>query len=526
VSISGGAGAGGIHTNLLTQDPFDNFKIVGDTIDRWEFNQDNTKLTLHVRPGVKWHDGTPFTAKDVVHTLDFYRNPPSGYITGTVGLLLNQAVRDVVEVNNETVELNLKQLTASFINEFSGPTPSGSFKVLPAHLSLEETSKKAMGTGPFKLKSFDRDISVEYVRNPDYYLKDDKGRQLPYLDGIKGFDFNDQTLFLSALRTGRIKHTDNNNSAGIERGLDLLRKDVPGIVFDQFFGGAFGFSVKNTPPFSDPRVLDAINLFLDRKLMGDLGFNGLSWPWGAGFPLVPASHGGLWSIPDEEIMARPGYRLVDSAGKVVSTVEEYRAKYSELKKDPRDVQRARELLQQAGIKQGEVKFEVLTGRVSVTRTTPPLLAQMKELFGATWTSRFVADGAQLSADVRDGRWIVNNSGTLGGFGLDEPRTGILRYTWGSSDTDNPKNGGWPEDDPQLIKIKQLFEEQELAFDVQRRQALIQDLQRAIMDYKPKIFTNHSIGIVTWWPEFRGYPDVLTAQRHHINHRYDRVWIAK
>jgi ABC-type transport system substrate-binding protein len=447
-------------------------------------------------------------------------NPPSTYSITSLGRSLNQAIGGVVEVNNETVELNLKQLTASFLNIFSGLNPG--VIVLPAHLSLDETSKKAMGTGPFKLKSFDRDVSVEYVRNPNYYLKDDKGRQLPYLDGIRTFDFADQTLFLSALRTGRIKHTDNNNSSGIERGLNLLRKDVPGIVFDEFFGGPFGFTVKNIPPFSDPRVLEAIDLFLDRKLFTDLGFDGHAWPWGTGLSLIPASSGGLWSLPDEEVMARPGYRLVDSTGKVVSTVEEYKAKYSELKKDPRDVQRARELLQQAGIKQGEVKFEVLTNRVTVTRTTPVLLAQMKELFGATWTSRFENN---TTPDLIAGRYTVNNT-TYGGFSLDEPSTGILNWIWGSTPTNPQKTGGWPEDDPTLVKIKQLFEEQEVTFDVQKRKALIQDLQRAIQDYRPNIHLVHSIGIVTWWPEFRGYSEVLSAQRHYINHRYDRVWIAR
>jgi ABC-type transport system substrate-binding protein len=520
VNVSGGAGAGNVQSALLIQDPYDNLEIVGDTIERWEFNQDNTKLTLHVRPGVKWHDGTPFTADDVVYTLNFYRDPPSPYAIGAERVLLNAVVSDVVKVENDTVDLNLKQLTASFLNEFAGRN----IIVRPAHLTLEETSKRAMGAGPFKLKTFDRDISVEYERNPDYYLKDDKGRQLPYLDGIRGFAFNDQTLLLSALRTGRIKHTDSNNSAAIERGLDLIRRDVPDIVYDEFLGGSFGPNFKNIPPFSDPRVLEAIDLFFDRKLFVDLGFNGNGWPWGTGLVLYPNLFGGRWGLPDEEIMSRPGYRLLDASGKLVTDPREARAKWNELTKDPADIARARELLQQAGINQGDVKFEILSGRVSNTRTTPVLLGVMKDLFGAVWTSRFLASNAELALERQGGRWSVDNGGALGGFSVDEPS--VDSWTWGSSSDTNPKFGGWPEELPVLVRIQELFEKQQFTFDVQKRKALIQDLQRAALDFRPKMFTNYSIGIVSWWPEFRNIMDVPAATRHHFMQRYDRVWIAK
>jgi peptide/nickel transport system substrate-binding protein/oligopeptide transport system substrate-binding protein len=75
-------------------------------------------------------------------------------------------------------------------------------------VDLNSLVENPVTTGPFKVKSFERDIVTELERNPDYWDKDEAGRQLPYLDGIRWFQFFDRTLAGSALRTGRVKYMD------------------------------------------------------------------------------------------------------------------------------------------------------------------------------------------------------------------------------------------------------------------------------------------------------------------------------
>jgi ABC-type transport system substrate-binding protein len=504
----------GGRTTLVSQNAYSAYEPIPDIAERWELSDDNSKLTLHIRPGVKWHDGTPVTAKDAAHTLRYYLDPPQGY-TSSPRIFLLPTIKDIIEVDNQTLVIELKQFPASFLPRFSG----SSLTLLPAHLDLDTVSKTAMGTGPFKLGRFERDISAEWVRNPDYYLKDEQGRQLPFLDRIRAFQFTDQTLFLSAVRTGRVKHTDNGASAGIERGRHALRRDVPGIIIDEFIGGTFHTIFKNTPPFSDPRVREAIDLFIDRKLVVDIGFDGLAWPWDAGMQAVAL--GGQWALPSEEIMSRPGYRYLDSSGKLVTDPDEARSKWTELKKDPNDITRARQLLTAAGIRQGDLKFEVLNGTVTNTRTNPVFLSQMKELFGATWTPNFKPgqDGAEFLA----GRFSVYT--TASGYNVDEPGISMLPWLTGPGIT-GPIPAGWTEDDPSLTKLRELFAQQEFTFDVQKRRELIQEMQRTIIDWRGRIITNTSIGVSTWWPEYRGYPEVVTCCRGDVVHRYDRVWIAR
>jgi ABC-type transport system substrate-binding protein len=430
-------------------------------------------------------------------------------------VLLAPVIKSFAKVNDETVEAQLNQLPASFLPRFA----RSSLQLLPAHLDLDTVSKKAFGTGPFKLKSFERDTVADWGRNPDYYLKDEQGRQLPYLDGIRYFVFTDRNLELAALRTGRLRHTTNVN-------FDIFHEVISkqGIFTDKVVGGTFGIIFKNFAPFNDRRVLEAIDLWLDRKLYVDIGFLGLGWPWDAG--MLPAPLGGQWALPEQEIMSRPGYRYLDASGKLVTNAEEAWAKWKELRKDPADLARAKELLLQAGVKRGDVKFEVTAGTVHITRTAPVFVAQMKELFGATWTLRLLGRATQ-NAEILEGRFSVNS--IVGGGTTPEPGASLTGWLWDSANSSGSpafKAAGWPRDDPGQVKIQQRYDQQEYTFDEQKRRELIGDLLHAILDRRPNIHTNMSIGIVTWWPEFRGYPNHIQSGLYEIQERYDRVWIAQ
>jgi peptide/nickel transport system substrate-binding protein len=507
-----------MYNNLFIIDDYRNGELRGDLVERWSFDASGTKLTLNLHRGVKWHDGTPFTSADVVYTLGLAQFPPAPWTASgfTRGLT---PMKSVKAVDASTVEIELTQASNAFMTALT----HWNLVMLPSHLTdLDALSKNPVGTGPFTIKGFERDISEDWVKNPEYWDKDEQGRQLPYLDGQKWFAFSDQTLYVSALRTGRIKFGEINSSGAIEASVETLRSSIPGIVIDFFAGGPRFLRWKNVLPFNDRRVRDAIDLFVDRKTTTDLGWGGAAHGGGIYYPtpLTPAQWNGKWSLAPEEIQNRPGFRLVDSTGKVVTTLEEYYAKRAELRKDPRDIQRARELLQQAGIKRGELGFEVVPSFAGdAVRGAPIIAAQMKDLFGATWT---VNTSPTVGTDTVQGRWAVNMF--VYGWGLDDPSGQVLNWLTQGVSTVYPVLQGFGADDPDIQKIERLFAEQDRTLDPTKRRELTLEMERTILDWRGSVIITGGSATGAYWPDIKNPPD---AQHNQPNsYRLDRVWLAR
>src|SRR5204862_4706941 len=127
--------------------------IVPDLATSWSWDDSKTKLTFKLREGVKWHDGQPFTAKDVqctfnmlsgkVENPDFRRNPRKVWWFN---------VDDVTIKSDYEVTFNLKQPQPSFLLLLaSGYTP-----VYSCHVPQQAMRTKPIGTGPFTFVEFKR----------------------------------------------------------------------------------------------------------------------------------------------------------------------------------------------------------------------------------------------------------------------------------------------------------------------------------------------------------------------------------
>src|SRR5216684_2146243 len=147
--------------------------IVPDLAVSWAWNEDAKELTFKLRQGVKWHDGKPFTAKDVKCTWDL--------VAGTTVEKLRVNPRkawyrnlDAVTVNGDhEVTFHLKRQQPSF----TALLASGWSPVYPCHVPPREMRLRPIGTGPFKFVEFKPNERVKVTRNPDYWKKD-----RPYLD--------------------------------------------------------------------------------------------------------------------------------------------------------------------------------------------------------------------------------------------------------------------------------------------------------------------------------------------------------
>ena len=169
-----------IFNNLVVFDPAKPHEsldtVIPDLAESWAWDSTNTKLTFKLKQGVKWHDGQPFTARDVQctwrmligkgDTSDFKRNPRKVWYSKLQDVSVNGDYEATFELSEP--QPSLPVLLASAFSP-----------VYPCHVPQQVMRTNPVGTGPFKLVEFRRGASIRLVRNPDYFRKD-----RPYLDEI------------------------------------------------------------------------------------------------------------------------------------------------------------------------------------------------------------------------------------------------------------------------------------------------------------------------------------------------------
>jgi peptide/nickel transport system substrate-binding protein len=152
----------------------------------WKVADDGTSVTLTLRDGIKFSDGTPITAEDVQWSLKRAANPDNGIW----GFLL-ASVQDVVIQDDKTILLQLKQPDPSIVSALSvfntQILPKHAFEAAPGSTDEEKAKAYAehpVSSGPFVLESWQRGSEMRLVRNPNYWRQGEDGQPLPYLDGI------------------------------------------------------------------------------------------------------------------------------------------------------------------------------------------------------------------------------------------------------------------------------------------------------------------------------------------------------
>ena len=150
--------------------------IVPDLASDWSWDEDKTQLTFRLRQGVKWHDGKPFTAKDVQCTWDMLAGKASEKLRINPRKVWYKNLEKVAVNGDYEVTFHLKRPQPAFIALLA----SGFSPVYPCHVAPREMRAHPIGTGPFKFVEFKPNEAIKVTRNPDYWKK---GR--PYLDGIE-----------------------------------------------------------------------------------------------------------------------------------------------------------------------------------------------------------------------------------------------------------------------------------------------------------------------------------------------------
>ncbi len=187
--------AGNIYESLLRYD--DKLEPQPSLAERWEISADQKTYTFHLRRNAKWHDGKPFTADDVVFSLDVFHRATHPRVRP----ILAAQVDRIEKVDDFTVRIVLKQPFGPILSMFE----PGSATMVPKHIyegtdyRTNPMNNTPIGTGPMKLKEWRRGSFIHLVRNEDYYLP---GK--PALDEAYFQIVPDAAARATAYETGRV----------------------------------------------------------------------------------------------------------------------------------------------------------------------------------------------------------------------------------------------------------------------------------------------------------------------------------
>jgi len=288
------------YNNLVLFDPLKKQEssdtIIPELAEKWALQDGGKSLVFFLRKDVKWHDGRPFTSKDVKHTFDTIRE-----VEGvTAKLRVNPRklwYENVVTIDTPdpyAVTFRLKRPQPSLLLMLA----SGYSPIYPAHVPVSELRSKCVGTGPFKLKEYRQGELIEMVKNPDYFVK---GR--PYLDGIRYTIIKDRGTRYSALQAGR---QDIAFIWEVAKTIaETTKQALPQLVLVETSTNVNDHVIVNfrRPMFKDPRIWKAINLAIDRKGYIQAGRQGAAIIGGV---MLPKPYG-VWGLPEEEQRKLPGF---------------------------------------------------------------------------------------------------------------------------------------------------------------------------------------------------------------------------
>jgi len=234
-------------------DEGENLETVPRLASSWEFSEAGRVLTFQLRRGVRWHDGAPFTARDVLYTYRRTIDPASGARADQF-----QDVAEVTAPDDFTVRVALRVPTVLALDMWKVP-------LLPEHLSEASNGTKAsapahpIGTGPFRFVRSERGREIVLDANPDYFL----GR--PYLDGIVFRVIPSPATQLQALLTGETDWSSIPASEWQQQSAQpAFRKRFQIFEYPALFLHYIGWN-ERSPFFADAKVRQAMTLALDRQ---------------------------------------------------------------------------------------------------------------------------------------------------------------------------------------------------------------------------------------------------------------------
>jgi peptide/nickel transport system substrate-binding protein len=167
--------------------------------ESWDFPEP-TRIVLKIRNGVKFQDGTEFTAEDVKWNLERHQDPR----TASMMRPALEVIRGIEVPGKYEAVIHLSEPNASLIANLGDRAGQMVSPTAFARIGSDQFKRNPVGTGPFRLKEWTSDANMVYERNPEYWRKDAGGGALPYLDTIRFEVIPDATVRTAALESGQV----------------------------------------------------------------------------------------------------------------------------------------------------------------------------------------------------------------------------------------------------------------------------------------------------------------------------------
>jgi len=448
-----------LYNNLVRLNNVDGLRtVIPDLAESWEVAEDGLTYTFVLRQGVKFHDGTAFTADDVVATFDRILNPPEGIV---IPIKNDMSMVDSVEkVDDFTVQFNLNSPRSYFLYLLAGLS-----MVIYAKQTLEENNfdlrevQMAPGTGAFRFVEYKTAEKWVLERNPEYW-----DSELPYLDGIEMLHVAAWSDRGTAVLTDQADLSWNVSFETWTEGEN--RDDIVQVNKLANFGAYWVIFNLNKEPFGDPRVRRAIQLGVSRQNMikafaSQEQINLTRWiPYGDPYATTP-----------EQMAELPGYREDKTA----------------------DLEEAKKLLAEAGFPDGIQGIELLAAAGPQAELLAPAFQDMLARNLNIQAEIRIIERAQLVEEEKNGNFTLVIDTPGHGISDISPRANLWWRTGGSQNW-----GGYTNPD-----FDALLDQIDIELDETTRADLINQALDVLDQDPPWFLVGYTFHLPMWRNKVKG-----------------------
>ncbi|MEF1256712.1 ABC transporter substrate-binding protein [Vibrio sp. M260112] len=276
--------------------------------ESYAYSDDLKTITLKLKPGLKWSDGTPLTAEDVVYSFMLTKEAPA---FDQKGIWSGKNLQTIASTDETTIVFQLEKADSTFAWNLER------YHIVPKHVWSKVndlttfTNPNPVGSGPMTVVKYLKPQQMELCRNPNYYLE---GR--PYLDCVNFRSYNDNSQIQPALIKGEIDW-GSNFIADVES--TFVAQDKANNHFWYPANDAIHLYVNTKQkPFDDLRVRQALSMALDREAIVDIA--------AYGYPTANYNPGGIAELYkthiDQSVNQKYGYLTQYDAEKAKSLLDE------------------------------------------------------------------------------------------------------------------------------------------------------------------------------------------------------------